>query len=202
MNKRIRSSHLLLSALVAMSLASCAAINAPAPASGNLPSGQVAILAGSKTIDGADNLDIGSSEPINLGDQGAFGIEYSPLRAGFGLETGLFFSTADDLEEDTGVTVSLDVLEITLGGRYTFTEFGPILPYFGGGLDLISANVSGELNGTEVSVPLDSELGFYIHGGVSFLLGESFLIGIDIRSVSGTDELDSTQVAAVIGFGV
>jgi opacity protein-like surface antigen len=169
------------------------------------PTGQLALLVGSRSIDEVNDIDAGADEPVDVGDQSAFGLELGSIGAsGFGGEVGLFYSSGDDDVSVSGVDVNLELslLEITFGGRYTLKSAGRFLPYVGAGVDLITWDVSGESDSASASAS-NTDFGLYVHGGAGFLIGGSLLLGLDLRSVFGTSEgLDYTQAAAFIGFGL
>ena len=201
----VRTSLLLLPLL----FSACSAVPTRAgrpegPSDGPLIHNQVVIQFGSKTIDDANDLDVGASETVDIGDQTAIGFEYSSIAdGGFGGEFGLQYSSADDDIDFMGTPINLELslLEITAGARYTFRGLGNFMPYIGGGVDLISYDLSGESGGSSVSTD-DTDFGLYAHVGAAYAVGGHFLVGADLRGVFGTsDDLDSTQVSGFLGYG-
>lgn len=127
----LNASHCASSALNLLLLCACSAVpvaplqtdsSKPASPTSLAPSGQLTLVLGSRTIDGANGLDVGESELVDIGDHTAFGIEYSTIgQSGFGTEVGLFYSSGDDdiMASGENINLELSLLEVTFGGRYT-----------------------------------------------------------------------------------
>jgi opacity protein-like surface antigen len=183
-------------------LASCAAAPAavrPATAEG-APSeskpNRIALYLGQRSFDEDDYA------PVE--DQFTFGLEFaqeyrdSPV----GWEIGLMGSADEssvggfDVEGSTG--------EIYGGVRKSFGS-ERIRPYVGAGVSFINSDF--EVVG--VGSDDDSSVGAYAHGGVAFEITPSFLLGLDLRGLFGTDieiagfqtDADYLQFAIFAGFG-
>jgi hypothetical protein len=130
--------------------------------------------------------------------QGAFAVEFAQDSGdSIGWEVGLAGST-DESGPWTGSTA-----EVYGGLRKSFGEDN-VRPYIGGGLSLI--NAEWELGG--VSVGDDTSLAAYLHGGVQFLVSPTFFLGLDVRTLFGSDvtiagfdgDADYTQMAVTFGW--
>jgi len=166
---------------------------------------------------------------LDVSIQQFIGIEYSEIiRDTVGWELGLFYSRSKDetfqtiytsLEPDgvTGadpvtrrVETSLSLLELCLGGRYTYPRWRYFQPYAGAGVDFVLANIpraeaTFSPTGLEYDVtewPTHTKLlyGGYAHIGVNFRIG-SVLLGLDGRTLFWVDkDLDYLQAAFTIGY--
>ena len=154
---------------------------------------------------GQRSLDEDDWAPVE--DQVAFQLEYShesPADA-VGWEVGIGGS-ADDDTIDIGFgpqDVTVATGEIYGGVRKSFGS-GNVRPYVGGGLSFI--NLDAEVDSASED---DSSLGLYLHGGVEFLLGQSFALGLDLRTLLGSEitlagfdtDADYLQLALTVGWG-
>jgi len=123
---------------------------------------------------------------------GVAGVEYSHLFDNdFGFETGATYSRHDELLEFVDDDEDLRVWDLYAGGRYALAR-GPLTPYVGAGLSILSLDGKGADNG----------VGGYAHAGVSWLIADHFTIGVDLRAVAGSeDELKRYfQAAFLIGY--
>ncbi len=184
---------------------------------------------GDSTLFDNDWYDRGSQDTYGLtyhhGSPGTVGWE-----AGVLLGTGdtnnsihLGTGTVDGTKTTPGVTES-ETTELFLGLRYE-ADTGSIRPYVGAGVCYIDAKEyfawsdppgslgvplgSGSMSGT------GDTAGFYLHAGVNFILDGTMSVGLDYRSVMGTEDIDffpgmfagggssmdSDVVSLVLGFG-
>lgn len=140
--------------------------------------GNVNAFLGSKTLDEDD------WKPLE--DHTEVGVLVDFKRATWPVSIAIDFlrSEADDAIFDplTGLTVNMaaETTELDFGLRKIWDQNAKATPYIGGGLALISAEVSAEVFGINVSADDDAE-GFWISGGVYWTLSESFNIGLDLR---------------------
>ena len=167
---------------------------------------------------GRDQVPDPGSDPdtnnLDVSDQIFIGIEYSEIiRDTVGWELGLFYSRAQDetfqtiytgLEPDgvTGadpvtrrVETSLSLLELSLGGRYTYPRWRYFQPYAGAGVDFVLANIPrpeatfspGGLEYDVTEWPTRQKLlyGGYAHVGVNFWVDEN---------------IDYLQAAVTVGY--
>lgn len=141
-----------------------------------------------------------------LDEQDNIGIEidtYTPGSLGF--EFGLHL--ADASESVLGVPLESDTLELNFGGRKTWgQDLGGLHPFVGGGAALIVTTIdigNGFLDDS------DGGLGFYLHGGAYYTIGDSFNLGFDYRKLFGTDieftgfvptDVDYDQLSFTVGF--
>ncbi|NOT31599.1 MAG: outer membrane beta-barrel protein [Planctomycetes bacterium] len=192
-----------IAAIAVVTFSACAAVQAnsgtaQAQEGQGRPSSLFGIVIGSRSLDDDTAWDQIES-PFVVGFEG--GTVGDPV----GFEVGLSF--AGDSTTVSGVDVTNTFLELSLGARGVFGD-GPLFPYVGGGVALITAEVEGESGGSSVSDD-DASVGLYGHGGVLYRLGVNFFVGIDARLVTGTSleifgidsDADYTQIAAVLGWG-
>lgn len=132
-------------------------------------------------------------------DQLAFALDYAAQSAGaaVGFEVGASYSAdEDDIfvpgfgEFDAEATF----VELYAGVHKSFETGQGVRPSLGAGLTLVSAEVEVAQGGSSASED-DETLGFYLHGGVGFPIGERIEIGADLRAVLGA-ELDIAGVDA------
>lgn len=202
--------------LLVLLLASGCAANAPAvriasasvpepyaPPGERGPRGNVSFFVGQRTVDDWDSEPTGFGDTVDLSEHTSFGVDFATISSsGFGFEAQLAYSQGEDDTVAMGVPIDLELsmIELGVGARYTFTELGALYPYVGAGLELIAADLEAASSGVAVSAD-DTDTGVYAHAGVLVPLGP-LTVGIDLRTLSGTDnDLDSTQVAATLGFG-
>jgi len=150
---------------------------------------------------GRRSLDEDDWSPLE--DQATFGLEFSMEApdSAIGWEIGLMGSGTSETVLATSVDATTG--EFYGGVRKTFMRDTTIQPYFGAGVSFITA----KLEGGGVSDD-DSSLGFYGHGGATAQLGQSFQIGLDLRTLFGTDvnlfgvdaDVDYFQLAIVLGW--
>lgn len=191
-------------------IASCALLAACA---GTSTAGAPATEYRSSKIDlylGGRALDEDDWSPVE--DQTVLGVEFvhEGLDWPVGYEIALSVSekSKDDVRVGpTTVDVTGKTGEIAAGVRKTFLKDERFHPYLGGGLAAIQAKFRGE-DSTGVSASDDDTSGaFYVHGGVDFDLGPSFVIGLDLRMLFGSDitlfgvngDADYGQLALLIG---
>jgi opacity protein-like surface antigen len=191
--------HLPLLLLVLLPTA-CAAVGAPQSdtpvprASGN--ANRLTLYGGQRSFDEDDY------EPVE--DHLMLGLEYAHETPGsaVGFEVGVAGSGDDD--DIGGVDVEARTFEAYAGLRKTLGD-SAVHPYLAGGVSAIKADV--ELGGFDDD---DTSFGVYLHGGVAFDLTESFSLGVDLRTLFGSEieiagidgDADYAQFAvfAALGF--
>ena len=159
---------------------------------------------------GGRSFDEDDWEPVE--DQGVIGLEVNVGKTGSFVsgEFGIAYSSEDDDAFDPilgQVDLTAEFLEVYGGVRFS-PPTGDIRPYLGVGVSLINADL-------EVDVPFvgsasddDTSAAGYIHGGVLFLVGGSFELGLDLRYLFASDlefggvsgDADYLQLAFVFGF--
>ena len=161
--------------LLLAQLASCAAVApaGPGPAAPPPYENRFALYLGQRSLDEDD------WEPVE--DQLTLGFDYSHEAAGsaIGFEVGLFASGDD--EEVAGADVEGPTLELSAGIRKTFAEGSRIRPYLGAGVAVI--NAEAEVGGSDD----DTSLAGYAHGGLGYQISDTFVIGVDLRVLFGSD---------------
>lgn len=162
---------------------------------------QISALIGARTIDDFNDLDDGVGGTFDIGDHVVLGGEFSTVGpSGLGWEAGLHLSTGDDTV--MGIDVDLTFVELTAGGRYTFSEMGPVRPYVGAGVDLLEAELTLSSGGIEVSDD-ESDFGYYAHVGANVPVAGRFALGADVRGLFGTsDDFDYVQFVLQLTWGL
>ena len=151
-------------------------------------------------------------EPVE--QQTGFGLEVDSRTpdAPVGWEVGVSYSSDDDDDFDPFLgdfSAEAEFIELYGGVRKTWdTSDGRVHPYVAGGLTYIDADVDVEVVGMGEASEDDSSIGAYVHGGVTFDVTRSLLIGADLRAILGTDldfagvdgDADYIQAAVLVGF--
>lgn len=186
--------------LLPLVLESCAATSQGPAASGPVPTSsaperKIALYLGGRKLD-KDQWD-----PTE--EQGVFGVEFSeePRSERIGFELGLMASRDEATLFGTGVTGSAS--ELYGGIRKTFGQ-ETVHPYLGAGLAFIQGKIEVDGAGSDD----DNSLAGYAHAGVDVDLGNSFVLGLDVRALFGSDitlagvdgDVDYTQVALRLGW--
>jgi opacity protein-like surface antigen len=116
-------------------------------------------------------------------------------------------SSKDSDDNDFNVNVDGSTLVIDGGVRWYFLKDRTWEPYVGGGLSYISAEV--DTDGTSNDLEFDdSAVGYWINGGIKWVLGERFNLGGDIRwdkaELDVEDGLGNSRdiEAGGLGYGV
>lgn len=184
-------------------LAACASTpsQVQGPPAGEYRSSKLDIYLGGRTFHEGD------WSPVE--DQAAIGMEFvhEGHDAPIGFEVALSGSTKTKEDAVGAIDVTGSTGEISAGVRKTFLKDGSRFhPYIGGGVALITARFEGAVSGASAKDD-DSSGALYVHGGVEFDLSPSFLIGLDLRFLGGSDikllgedgSADYGQLAFLIG---
>ncbi|HEX5042381.1 MAG TPA: outer membrane beta-barrel protein [Candidatus Polarisedimenticolaceae bacterium] len=143
----------------------------PAQAGGNINA-----LLGQREMDESfsDTEDI--QEQDMLGLMMDWGAEGWPINIALDIVAG----SKDTNDENFDVNVDGSTLAIDGGVRWYFVKNRSWEPYVGGGVAYISGEVdtSGENNDLEFD---DSTIGYWLNGGIKWVIGEHFNLGGDIR---------------------
>lgn len=113
-------------------------------------------------------------------------------------------SSKDSNDNDFNITVDGSVLAIDGGVRWYFVKNRSWEPYVGGGVSYISAQVdtSGVSNDIEFD---DSTVGYWLNGGIKWVIGEHFNVGGDVRwekaELSTEDDLNNPVDIEAGGLG-
>jgi hypothetical protein len=138
--------------------------------------GNINVLIGQREQDESfsDTEDI--QEQDMLGLMMDWGGEGWPVNIALDIVSG----SADSDDNEFNVNVDGSTLAIDGGVRWYFVKDRAWEPYIGGGLAYISAEVDtdGESNDIEFD---DSTVGYWLNGGIKWVIGEHFNIGGDIR---------------------
>lgn len=185
--------------LALSSLAACASVQSsptPVPDSTAPPENRIGIYLGQR------QLDEDEWEPLD--EQPVFGLEYSREAEGdaVGFEVGIMGSADDDTVLGTDVEVSTG--ELYGGIRKTFGE-DVLRPYVGAGLSFLNLQVDASGLGDDD----DTSPAFYAHGGLAIAASDTFMIGLDLRFLLGSDleiagvdtDSDYVQLALMLGIG-
>lgn len=150
-------------------------------------------------------LDEGDLEPVD--EHTAFALEYvenDPAKS-IGFEAGIAHSEEDDTV--LGIGVEAELLEVYLGVRKEIETSSGLVPYIGGGLTYLNADLTASVGAASASDD-DSSLGIYLRGGVLWDLTSNVYVGLDARLVVGTDleiggasgDADYEQIGVLLGF--
>ena len=143
----------------------------PAQAGGNINA-----LIGQKNLD----KDFSNSEDIQ--DQDMLGLMMDWGAEGWPVNIALDIvdSSKDTNDNEFNVNVDGSTLAIDGGVRWYFVKNRSWEPYVGGGVAYISGKVdtSGENNDLEFD---DSTVGYWLNGGIKWVIGEHFNLGGDVR---------------------
>ncbi len=140
--------------------------------------------------------------------EAAFGLEYAhEIANGLGFEVGGIGSLSTENGFATNPDVTGAAAELFGGARYWFKGERRWTPYVGAGLAAIIAGVDDDQGG-QVADDQDFSLGFYAHGGVQYNLNDLLFLGLDVRTLFGTDldlttvsgDADYLQFMLVLGF--
>ena len=143
----------------------------PAKAGGNINA-----LIGQREMDQSfsDTEDI--QEQDMLGLMMDWGAEGWPINIALDIVAG----SKDTNDENFNVNVDGSTLAIDGGVRWYFVKNRSWEPYVGGGVSYISGQVktSGQNNDIEFD---DSTVGYWLNGGIKWVIGEHFNLGGDVR---------------------
>lgn len=143
----------------------------PAKAGGNINA-----LIGQREMDESfsDTEDI--QEQDMLGLMMDWGAEGWPINIALDIVAG----SKDTNDESFNVNVDGSTLAIDGGVRWYFVKNRSWEPYVGGGVAYISGEVdtSGDNNDIEFD---DSTVGYWLNGGIKWVIGEHFNLGGDVR---------------------
>ena len=143
----------------------------PAQAGGNINA-----LIGQREQDKSFSDTENIQEQDMLGLMMDWGAEGWPINIALDLTSG----SKDTNDENFDVNVDGSTMAIDGGVRWYFVKNRSWEPYVGGGVSYISAEVdtSGENNDIEFD---DSTVGYWLNGGIKWVIGEHFNLGGDIR---------------------
>jgi len=164
-------------------------------------------------VGGRELEDDGFYEPV---DQPlSFGFDTAhrfSKRSPIGFEAG--FSLAADAEDETVMGTDVDYASVFLEGNVglrAMFDAGPAHLYVGGGIAFVAADIEIDPDlGLDVSEE-DGSTGQYLHGGVLFKAGGSFVLGVEAKILRGTDiefdgfvdtDADYQEVSFVFGWAL
>ena len=131
---------------------------------------------------GQKELDQSYSDSENIQEQDMLGLMMDWGAEGWPVHIALDIvnSSKDFDDNEFDVNVDGSTLAIDGGVRWYFLKDRNWEPYLGGGVAYISGEVdtSGENNDIEFD---DSTVGYWVNGGIKWVIGEHFNLGGDIR---------------------
>lgn len=165
-----------------------------------LAGGNINALIGQRELDESysDTEDI--QEQDMLGLMMDWGAEGWPVNIALDIISG----SADSDDNEFNVNVDGSTLAIDGGVRWYFLKDRSWEPYIGGGLAYISGEVDtdGESNDIEFD---DSTVGYWLNGGIKWVIGEHFNLGGDVRwekaELDVEDDLNNPQDIEAGGLG-
>jgi opacity protein-like surface antigen len=167
----------------------------PAQAGGNLN-----VLLGQKEQDQSFSDTESIQEQDMLGLMMDWGGEGWPVN----IALDVMDSSKDSNDNEFDVNVDGSTLAIDGGVRWYFVKDRSWEPYIGGGVSYISAEVdtSGDSNDVEFD---DSTVGYWVNGGIKWVIGEHFNLGGDVRyekaELSVEDDLNNPVDIEAGGLG-
>lgn len=189
-----RRSHFLVPMALAV-IVTAGLLATPAQAGGN-----VNALLGQRELDESysDTEDI--QEQDMLGLMMDWGGEGWPVN----IALDIVDSSKDSDENEFDVNVDGSTLAIDGGVRWYFVKGKAFEPYLGGGLSYISAEVDTDGDSNDIEFD-DSAVGYWVNGGIKWVLGERFNLGGDIRwekaELDVEDDLGDPQDIEAGGLG-
>ena len=149
----------------------------------------------------------------------AFGMDYALVhRVGLGFELGmnLGFDQEESGTVDFGglpfeTELITALFELSAGARFERHLGGRWSLYAGGGMAWVDVEAETIIEDDLVLADdNDSDFGFYYHGGLKFWIRRQLFVGLDFRSLQGSEveidsfetEADYTQFALVLGGGL
>ena len=120
----------------------------------------------------------------------------------------LLMSCSDDVPEQRGFRGSYSgTYEFNVGPRKIFENSSKFQPFLGGGLSVIGASTSTDLDWGYVQEDSDIGIGYYVEGGVYWPLGERFVPGLRGEYSSGDinlfgREIDAGGIHGMLMFGI
>jgi len=174
-----------------------------------LAGGNANFVLGGRTLDDKDFWDPGE-------DQAVIGGTVSFREAGWpiSLALGVHFGGAEETIHEFGFSGKwrTAVAELSFGVRKVW-DLDKVHPYVGGGIAGVAAGAELEVAGVKVD-DHDNSGGGYLEGGIFWRLGRRFNIGVDARSLFGTDiqldfggpfladgDANYSQFGLVLGWG-
>ena len=176
--------------------------------------------AASRFVLGVESLDEDDWGPVAehlfLGFETSFETEGDWVGGEFGMTLAMAEDEESVNDSQLGVgsfDVDYDVVEASFGVHRSFLRETPFRPYVGAGLAVLYYDVKQQVraagNPTVEDDESDFTFGVYLHGGLAMQLGENFQIGLDLRTLVGSDtdgllssgDLDYQRVALFIGVG-
>ena len=165
--------------------------------------GNINVLIGQKEQDTnfSDTKDV--QEQDMLGLMLDWGAEGWPIN----LAIDIISSSKDSNDNNFNVNVDGSVLALDGGVRWYFLKNRAWEPYVGGGLSYISAEVDTDGQSNDIEFD-DSSIGYWLNGGIKWVLGEHFNLGGDIRwekaELDVEDGLGNSRdiEAGGLGYGV
>jgi hypothetical protein len=160
---------------------------------------------------GGRGLDQSEWTPVEDQVSSAFEFVREPADSLLGFEIGTQFGISGERIQVAGsgdADVVSTISELYGGVHRTFFRDSSTQPYIGGGVTLLYARFATDFGNVTTSDE-DTSAGLYLHGGVQTHLGTNFIIGLDLRTVFGTDitlfgssgDADYGQLAFFIGVG-
>lgn len=170
--------------------------------------GEVDLLFGKKMLD-EDAL-----EDVDVDSQDQFGVAVSldfdwPVSLAIDVLTSSDDATFSETFAGYGYTYTyeldtdVETLEVQVGVR-KFWEGRPFVPYVGGGVSWASLDADQVATGTNTPGPTfeftvvddsDSDIGFWLNGGIDWRIGNHFSVGLDLRWSDASAELEARPLA-------
>lgn len=142
--------------------------------------GNLSLVAGSKVLDDSDWA------PVEQHEEGGVVVDVGDRSWPIGFELRFLHSKSDtEFEPITGLSVNMDTTELDLGIRKTWTGAANI--YLSGGL----ARIDADVNFPGLGTASDSAYGFWLAGGIYWVLVEHLVLGVDLMGSSAEADYGS-----------
>ena len=162
--------------------------------------GNINVLLGQKEQDTSFSDTESVQEQDMLGLMLDWGAEDWPVN----IALDIVSSSKDSNDNDFNINVDGSTLAIDGGVRWYFVKGKAFEPYLGGGLSYISAEVDTDGDSNDIEFD-DSAVGYWVNGGIKWVLGERFNLGGDIRwekaELDVEDDLGDPQDIEAGGLG-
>lgn len=160
--------------------------------------GNVSLALGNKQLDNDDWGDDGDSHFL-----AGVALDFAPERWPVNVVIDFYRSSTDDEDEFSSVEVGTN--EIAIGVRKYFSS-DVVQPHIGGGLSFLTADweVQTSIFGGTTTFDDTSEtaVGFWLGGGVNFIIAEHFLLGAQLRYGMADVEFDEEEFDEVDAGGL
>ncbi|MGX9416179.1 outer membrane beta-barrel protein [Vibrio sp. WJH972] len=143
-----------------------------------------------KVLFGAKSLDSDWGDDDSM-DTIGFQFTYLPTSSPVGI--ALDFYGSGNENQTNGVTTETGVAEINFGLRWQAPVLADsFIPYLGGGVSILGAELQSEQSGSKKTYE-DESTGYWIGGGVDYLIADQWSVGLDAHYSSSDMTLNGEE---------